>query len=225
MAPDGRSVYLLAEDHGRQKLFIVPAAGGAVREVGTLTAGIAGTLSTLARQRASARRHWESAVNPPEIVRIAPDTGVRTRCPLQHRTCRGDRLAAAAGILVHQLAAARGFTAFSRCLRGSMPRRSTRCSSCIHGGPHSMWIDQFVIRWNYHLLAQPGYVVLLTNYTGSTGFGEKFAQASRAIRSKGRRSRSTRRRTRPSSASPSSTVRVRPQEAPVTAGISPTGWP
>jgi dipeptidyl aminopeptidase/acylaminoacyl peptidase len=46
----------------------------------------------------------------------------------------------------------------------------------IHGGPHSMWIDQFVVRWNYHLLAKPGYVVLLTNYTGSTGFGEKFAQ-------------------------------------------------
>ena len=39
-----------------------------------------------------------------------------------------------------------------------------------------MWRDQWVTRWNYHLLAQPGYVVLLTNYTGSTGFGEKFAQ-------------------------------------------------
>jgi dipeptidyl aminopeptidase/acylaminoacyl peptidase len=39
-----------------------------------------------------------------------------------------------------------------------------------------MYRDQFVYRWNYHLVAQPGYVVLLTNYTGSTGFGEKFAQ-------------------------------------------------
>ena len=40
-----------------------------------------------------------------------------------------------------------------------------------------MWRDQFFLRWNYHLLAQPGYVVLLTDYTGSTGYGEKFAQA------------------------------------------------
>ena len=46
----------------------------------------------------------------------------------------------------------------------------------IHGGPHSMWKDQFFLRWNYHLIASPGYVILLTNYTGSTGFGEKFAQ-------------------------------------------------
>ncbi len=47
----------------------------------------------------------------------------------------------------------------------------------IHGGPHSMWRDQWVLRWNYHLLAARGHVLVLTNYTGSTGFGEAFAQA------------------------------------------------
>ena len=47
----------------------------------------------------------------------------------------------------------------------------------IHGGPHGMWRDQFFVRWNYHLLAAPGYVLLLTNYSGSTGFGEEFARS------------------------------------------------
>jgi dipeptidyl aminopeptidase/acylaminoacyl peptidase len=47
----------------------------------------------------------------------------------------------------------------------------------IHGGPHGMWRDQFFVRWNYHLLAAPGYVLLLTNYSGSTGFGEQFARS------------------------------------------------
>jgi dipeptidyl aminopeptidase/acylaminoacyl peptidase len=47
----------------------------------------------------------------------------------------------------------------------------------IHGGPASTNPDQIGLRWNYHLLAQPGYVILMTDYTGSTGFGEKFAQA------------------------------------------------
>ena len=46
----------------------------------------------------------------------------------------------------------------------------------MHGGPHTMWRDTYFLRWNYHLLAAPGYVVLLTNYTGSTGFGASFAQ-------------------------------------------------
>jgi dipeptidyl aminopeptidase/acylaminoacyl peptidase len=35
--------------------------------------------------------------------------------------------------------------------------------------------DQWFLRWNYHLLTSPGYVLLMTNYTGSTGFGEQFA--------------------------------------------------
>ena len=37
-----------------------------------------------------------------------------------------------------------------------------------------MWRDSITYRWNYHLLAQPGFVVLLTDYRGSTGYGEKF---------------------------------------------------
>ena len=37
--------------------------------------------------------------------------------------------------------------------------------------------DQFFFRWNYHLLTSPGYVLLMTNYTGSTGYGEEFAAA------------------------------------------------
>ncbi len=47
----------------------------------------------------------------------------------------------------------------------------------MHGGPHMQWRDQWVLRWNYHLLAAPGNVVLLTNYRGSTNQGEAFAQA------------------------------------------------
>ncbi len=47
----------------------------------------------------------------------------------------------------------------------------------MHGGPHSMWPDSPHLRWNYHLLAGTDHVVLLTNYKGSTGFGENFARA------------------------------------------------
>ena len=44
-----------------------------------------------------------------------------------------------------------------------------------HGGPNAMDGDNFSTRWNAHLLTAPGYVMVLTNYTGSTGFGETFA--------------------------------------------------
>lgn len=46
----------------------------------------------------------------------------------------------------------------------------------MHGGPAGSWKENWGYRWNYHLLASPGYVVLLTDFTGSTGYGERFAR-------------------------------------------------
>ena len=46
----------------------------------------------------------------------------------------------------------------------------------MHGGPAGAWKDNWGYRWNYQLLAAPGYVLIMTDYTGSTGYGEKFSQ-------------------------------------------------
>jgi dipeptidyl aminopeptidase/acylaminoacyl peptidase len=178
ISPDGESVYLLAEDHGRQKLFAVPASGGAVREIGTLDEGTFTALE-VAGPTASpvAVTGWESAVHPPEVIRVDLATGART--PLSR--FNADRAAqidwqplqefwftSRRGARIHN---------FIALPPNFDPNRKYPLFVLIHGGPHTMWTDQFIFRWNYHLLAQPGYVVLLTNYTGSTGFGEPFAQA------------------------------------------------
>lgn len=47
----------------------------------------------------------------------------------------------------------------------------------IHGGPHSSSLDKGHVRWSAQLLASGGYVVLLTDYTGSVGYGAEFARA------------------------------------------------
>jgi dipeptidyl aminopeptidase/acylaminoacyl peptidase len=60
---------------------------------------------------------------------------------------------------------------------GFDPAKKYPLVALIHGGPHSQWRDAWSLRWNCHLLASPGYVLLLTNYTGSTGSTEAFAQA------------------------------------------------
>jgi len=60
---------------------------------------------------------------------------------------------------------------------GFDPSRKYPLLVFIHGGAASFNPDQIGLRWNYHLLGAPGYVLLMTDYTGSTSFGEKFAQA------------------------------------------------
>jgi len=44
----------------------------------------------------------------------------------------------------------------------------------IHGGPQGAWEDGWSFRWNPQLWAAQGYVVVLPNPRGSTGFGQKF---------------------------------------------------
>jgi dipeptidyl aminopeptidase/acylaminoacyl peptidase len=44
----------------------------------------------------------------------------------------------------------------------------------IHGGPQGAWGDAWSYRWNAELFAANGYVVVMVNPRGSTGYGQKF---------------------------------------------------
>ena len=44
----------------------------------------------------------------------------------------------------------------------------------IHGGPQGAWDDAWGYRWNQQVMAAPGYVVVMINPRGSTGYGQKF---------------------------------------------------
>ncbi len=47
----------------------------------------------------------------------------------------------------------------------------------IHGGPQGAWGDDWSFRWNPELFAANGYVVVMINFHGSTGYGQKFIDA------------------------------------------------
>jgi len=47
----------------------------------------------------------------------------------------------------------------------------------IHGGPQGAWGDDWSYRWNPQLFAASGYVVVMINFHGSTGYGQRFIDA------------------------------------------------
>jgi dipeptidyl aminopeptidase/acylaminoacyl peptidase len=47
----------------------------------------------------------------------------------------------------------------------------------MHGGPENSWASLFHYRWNPQLFAAAGYVVIMPNFHGSSGFGLKFMDA------------------------------------------------
>ncbi|MGF7181886.1 prolyl oligopeptidase family serine peptidase [Tunturiibacter psychrotolerans] len=52
------------------------------------------------------------------------------------------------------------------------PSRKYPVKLLIHEDPHKAWGDEWSYRWNPELMAAPGYVVVMVNPRGSTGYGQ-----------------------------------------------------
>lgn len=57
------------------------------------------------------------------------------------------------------------------------PAKKYPLISLIHGGPQGAFGDEFHYRWNAQMFAAPGYVVIMINFHGSTGYGQAFCDA------------------------------------------------
>jgi len=54
------------------------------------------------------------------------------------------------------------------------PNKKYPVKFLIHGGPQGHWGDDWSYRWNAELFAANGYVVVMVNPRGSTGYGQAF---------------------------------------------------
>ena len=54
------------------------------------------------------------------------------------------------------------------------PNKKYPVKFLIHGGPQGHWGDDWSYRWNAELFAANGYVVIMVNPRGSTGYGQAF---------------------------------------------------
>jgi len=60
---------------------------------------------------------------------------------------------------------------------GFDPTKKYPVKFLIHGGPEGAWGDAWSYRWNAELFAANGYVVVMINPRGSTGYGQAFIDA------------------------------------------------
>jgi len=60
---------------------------------------------------------------------------------------------------------------------GFDPNKKYPLKFLIHGGPQGAWGNSWTYRWNAELFAANGYVVVMINFHGSTGYGQKFCDS------------------------------------------------
>jgi len=172
---DGQTVYIEAEDDGFDQLFKTPAQAAPGSPVERLFKVERGGYSDVIPVAGGLVAMFQTAIQPPEIVRLNVEAGTHSMLT----GFNADKVAQLdAPPPVHFWFAAKNGKRIHNILflpPQFDPNKRYPLVVFPHGGPNSMSKDGFSTRWNSYLLASPGYVVLETNYTGSTGFGEKFA--------------------------------------------------
>ncbi len=177
--PGNGQVYVLGQDAGQVKIYQADLANDAETSLSfEVDSGIySGLQGAIHDGGLVLLGSWQAAHQPAEVVRINVGEGAHQPLtdftqeaiagldmpPVEHFWFENDE-----GMAIHSLLVKpANFDASKRY----------PVLALMHGGPHSQWQDYFFIRWNYHLLAREDFVLILTNYRGSTGFGEAFAQA------------------------------------------------
>jgi dipeptidyl aminopeptidase/acylaminoacyl peptidase len=171
-APDGKNIFIGAEDRGRELIGVASINGGVKPLIAnTASSGISlsGDGKTLAFTR--------SGLAMPAEVFAANSDGSDARQLTQ----------ANASLLAQlDLNKAEDFE-FDGALKSKIhgfivkPPQFDKSKKypmvlLIHGGPQGAWLDSWGYRWNYQMWAARGYVTVLINPHGSTGYGQAFTE-------------------------------------------------
>ena len=171
IAADGRTLFMDAEDEGFDQLFQTPAQGGSVQRLFKVERGGYAAVRPVADGLIAL---FQTAVQPPEIVRLNIAAGSHSMLT----NFNADKVAQidAPAPIHFWFTAKNGKRIHNILFLPPQFDQNKRYPLVVfpHGGPTAMSKDAFSARWNSYLLTSPGYVLLETNYTGSSGFGEKF---------------------------------------------------
>ncbi len=171
-APDSTRLFFTSEDRGRTGVQVVPVTGGGVRNV------ITGA-STVDDVQFSADGRTiiyteSSGSSPLEIFRANAAGGAAV--PLTH--LNDAVLAATRTTALEELwtetADRTRVQSFVVKPPGFTEARRYPVMMLIHGGPQGSWGESWGYRWNAQVFAGAGYVVVMPNPRGSTGYGQKY---------------------------------------------------
>ncbi|MFH2005981.1 MAG: S9 family peptidase [bacterium] len=175
-APNGRTIYFTAQDRGYKSIFAVPVAGGKVR---TLVRKVYASSLRITPNGQHLVFVSQPSHSPAEVFRVSTAGGNPVALTNVHEALRRRVRMRPVEELWFQGAAGDRVHALVVKPPNFQPGRRYPLLVMVHGGPQGMSSDAWHPRWNAQLFAAPGYVVLMPNFHGSTGYGQKFTDAIR----------------------------------------------
>jgi dipeptidyl aminopeptidase/acylaminoacyl peptidase len=171
-APDSNAIFFTTADRGRQAIQLIPVAGGEIRGVASGDSELDDM--QLTRNGRTMVYTQQTGASPTEIYRAASSGGVPVALThLNDQTLNDYQLTPLEEFWVDTADGAR-VQSFIVKPYGFTPARKYPVLMLIHGGPQLNWGYSWSYRWNAQVFAAAGYLVVMPNPRGSTGYGQKF---------------------------------------------------
>jgi dipeptidyl aminopeptidase/acylaminoacyl peptidase len=171
-APDSKTMFVIAPYGGRDLIYEVTLDGrfSAIEGNGSTSAvAVANNGQTLYCSRSG-------LTGPAEIDVVNKRTGASERLTHENDALLASlRLGAAHAVYWTGADNAR-IQGHLMTPPGFDPAKKYPAIVLIHGGPQGAWSDSWSYRWNPEMFAARGYVVLMPNPRGSSGFGQTFVE-------------------------------------------------
>ena len=170
-SPDSKRIYFTAADEVEQPVYEIAAEGGAPAQIlkGTFNESI-----SISADGAALAFLRSSLTSPAEVFTARTD-GSASQQLSRHNAARLDAVEMNPPEIFWYEGA--GGTRIQGMLIRPPHFDATRkypLLFLIHGGPQSSWTDSWGYRWDEELFAAPGYVAVMINPRGSTGYGQQF---------------------------------------------------
>ena len=171
-SPDSTRLFFTTEDRGRHPLYIIPARGGASK----LLSGGASSMDDVQLTSDGKTMIYteQSASSPVEIFRTASSGGAPAALTHLNDTLLADYTLPRLQELLAEGAEKARIQSFILRPPDFVATKKYPVLFLIHGGPQGAWGESWSYRWNPQIFAAAGYVVVMPNPRGSTGYGQKF---------------------------------------------------
>jgi len=171
LSPDGNTIYITANERGKEPIFKLPISGGVPQRV------VPNVYAT----------NVQITPDGQKFVYVA--STIASAAELYTANADGSGVTALTSVNAQLMSAANlkpaedveWTGAMGRKIHGYIvkpnnfdPAKKNPLLLLIHGGPQGAWNDNWGYRWNPEVFANAGYVVFTPNPRGSTGYGQQF---------------------------------------------------
>jgi dipeptidyl aminopeptidase/acylaminoacyl peptidase len=174
-APDGKALYVTAQDVLDNPLFRVDIASGKVEKLKATAEQWEGNIGDVTPLPGGALLYSRNSVAVPTDLWLRDAKGKVTRLTDVNRV----QLADLDPVKVERFSfpGANGDTVWGQIVKPATAAARLPVAFLVHGGPQGSFGDSWSTRWNPRLFSAPGYAAVSIDFHGSTGYGQAFTDS------------------------------------------------